>query len=277
MLGVGLTAAEPHARRVARAGAPSKAHQTMKSTKRIRRQRIPRRLAMLGALGAVLLAVPFAGCGEQHASKTVATAPSGAAGRSGGGDLHAAAVYLGVSPSQLRGALRSGKTLAEVASATSGRSTAGVIAAIVANRDAALSAAANAGEITRAQESARVAGLTARIQSRVNRRGGYGVGSGGVGGVSGLATIDSYLGLTAQELRAELRAGRTLAQVADARSGRSSAGLIAALVAARRAALDAAVSSGKLTRSKENQLLSKLSQRVTAEVYRPPRLASSAG
>lgn len=53
-------------------------------------------------------------------------------GRGPGGDLAAAATYLGVSEETVRTDLQSGKTLAEVANATSSKSANGLIDALVA-------------------------------------------------------------------------------------------------------------------------------------------------
>jgi hypothetical protein len=47
----------------------------------------------------------------------------------------------------------------------------------------------------------------------------------------GLEAAASYLGTTADALRAQLQSGKTLAQIADATSGKSAQGLIDALVA----------------------------------------------
>src|SRR3954454_11854667 len=51
----------------------------------------------------------------------------------GGDDLAAAASYLGTTPADLLAQLASGKSLAQVANATSGKSAAGLIAALVAH------------------------------------------------------------------------------------------------------------------------------------------------
>jgi hypothetical protein len=81
-----------------------------------------------------------------------------------------------------------------------------------------------------------------------------------------LLTAASYLGTDAQRLRADEHSGKTLAQIADARSGRSSAGLIAALVATRHAAIAAAVNSGTITKAEGARLDSSLVKRMTARV-----------
>ena len=47
----------------------------------------------------------------------------------------------------------------------------------------------------------------------------------------GLSAVSTYLGLSTQQLFTQLQSGKTLAQIANATSGKSAAGLIAALVA----------------------------------------------
>ena len=75
----------------------------------------------------------------------------GPGGPGGGDDLAAAATYLGLSQSDLQTALQSGKTLAQVANATSGKSAAGLIDALVAAEKTELAAAVTAGTLTQAQ------------------------------------------------------------------------------------------------------------------------------
>jgi hypothetical protein len=168
--------------------------------------------------------------------------------------------YLGVTVSQLEGDLASGKTLAEVADARNGKSAAGLIEAIVAARRHKLTAAA--------------ATLSKRVTAAVNRRGGLGPRRNGGARRPGWRRLfaaptrlgfvaASYLGMPAAQLQGDLRSGETLAQVAKARSGRSEAGLIEALVATRRARLAAAVASGNLPAARAGAIRSKLSRRVT--------------
>lgn len=90
---------------------------------------------------------------------------------------------------------------------------------------------------------------------------GPGMGFGHRGGE--LSAAASYLGISSSELLSDLRSGKTLAQVADATSGKSASGLIQALVAAEKQRLDAAVAAGKLTQAQEDTIVSGLQQRVT--------------
>jgi hypothetical protein len=65
----------------------------------------------------------------------------------------------------------------------------------------------------------------------------------------------TYLGLTQQALFAELRSGKTLAQVATATNGKSVSGLEDAMVASVQTKLDAGVKAGKLTSKQEQDIL----------------------
>jgi hypothetical protein len=84
------------------------------------------------------------------------------------GGLQAAADYLGIPVSTLVKDMRSGKTLADVADSTPGKSASGLIDALVAPEQAALDKAVKAGRLTPAQESALEAGLRARTTALVN-------------------------------------------------------------------------------------------------------------
>jgi hypothetical protein len=79
----------------------------------------------------------------------------------------------------------------------------------------------------------------------------------------GLQAAATYLGVSVDVLQADLKAGQSLAQVADATAGKSSAGLIAALTADAQAKLDAAVAAGKLTAAQEQALSARLTAAVT--------------
>ncbi len=165
--------------------------------------------------------------------------------------LASAADYLGIPASQLRVELRSGKTLAQVAGATPGKSESGLIEALVSARRAKLAkASAKAPERVRVEVNKPLAGpLLGRA------RGGHGAAR-------------LYLGLSAVQLRNQLLAGKTLAQIADATPGKSEAGLIEAIVTARSKRLAAALRAGTLTSARESSELSRISARVTALVHR---------
>ena len=150
------------------------------------------------------------------------------------GALAAAAAYLGSSPAQLRSELRSGKSLAQIADATSGKSEAGLIAALEAAGKQKLAADA-------ANLPSRITAEVDRIGLPTGRRGrarGHGLAGRRVAGRRrALAAAAGYLGVSTAQLRGDLRSGQTLAHVANTTAGKSQAGLVQALVAARKAAL----------------------------------------
>jgi hypothetical protein len=171
------------------------------------------------------------------------------------GPLASAAGYLGVSTPQLKSELQSGKSLAQVAAATGGKSKAGLVDTLVASEKARLSAA--------------VGSVRERVEQQVDRTGGRARPRARV--------VASYLGLRPVEIQRQRRAGRSLAQIADATDGKSATGLIEAIVSARKATLAARVSAGKITPAQEQARLARLTKHVTATVNRtkPPRTRPS--
>lgn len=180
------------------------------------------------------------------------------AARSRARDLATAAAYLGTSTTQLSSELRSGKTLAQIASsAGAGKSPQGLATALEAAKRARLATATSR--------------LPARVSAEVNRPGGP------LGGPETAAVrlrllfasprrlgqaAAAYLGISAGSLQGELRAGKTLAQIADATAGKSKAGVIAALAAAERAQL-AAHTATQLSAKRLARREQRLQRRVT--------------
>jgi hypothetical protein len=77
----------------------------------------------------------------------------------------------------------------------------------------------------------------------------------------GAQAVADYLGLTTAELRAQLRAGKTLADVAKTQ-GKTVSGLEDVIVADATTHLDAAVAAGKLTAAQEAAMLADLKAHV---------------
>jgi len=96
-------------------------------------------------------------------------------GPPGGGSLGAAAHYLGLSVPQLLDQLRSGKSLAQVAS-SKGKSATGLENAIVSDERTRLDKARAAGVITAAREQQMLSRLQARVKALVNGTGPRGFG-----------------------------------------------------------------------------------------------------
>ena len=130
-------------------------------------------------------------------------------------------------------------------------------------------AAVTAGKLTRAQADAIEAKIAAGqgLGFGGHLRGGPGGPGGGMRGIFGpsLTAASTYLGLTEAQIRTQLQAGKTLADIATAQ-GKTAAGLVDALVTAETAQLDQAVKAGHLTAAQEQTILGQLKQRVTDAV-----------
>jgi hypothetical protein len=92
----------------------------------------------------------------------------------------------------------------------------------------------------------------------------------------GLDTAAKYLGLTPAQLRAQLEAGKSLAQIAKAR-GKSVSGLKSAMLGAARSGLDQAVKDKVITSAQEQRILSRLTSRLDNLVNRAPELGRRFG
>lgn len=80
-----------------------------------------------------------------------------------------------------------------------------------------------------------------------------------------------YLGLTVAQLTQQLRSGKSLAEIAQAK-GKSTAGLEQAIVSAIKSQLDKAVAAGKMPKALEQNFLAKLTKMVQAIVNAKARL-----
>ena len=198
-------------------------------------------LVIAGIAALALGGTAIAAKSHSHATRAAAP-PVGHMGHGHGDDLDAAATYLGTSTSDLLSALQGGKTLAAIADSTSGKSASGLVAALVAHEKQELADAVAAGRITQAQSDQAAAMLQQRFQDLVSGTlpagmphrpfdGGpmHGAMHGAIHG--GLDAAAAYLGISEDALVTQLRSGKTLAQVANAASGKSASGLIDALVA----------------------------------------------
>jgi urease accessory protein UreF len=221
----------------------------------------------LGAGTAALALV--AGGGAAYAAGGHAHTFRPALVRGAGGPFGAAATYLGSTPQQIFTQLRSGKTLAQIANATSGKSASGLVDALVAARTQRIDAAVKAGKLTQAQGSQLESNLKQRITDLVNGTFPHRGGPHGFGPRHDTeAVATSYLGLTADQIRTQLRSGKTLAQIADATPGKSASGLVDALAAAARKDIDAAVAAGRLTQAQAAKIEASLTKRITDAVNR---------
>ena len=134
----------------------------------------------------------------------------------------AVAKVLGLTADELRTELKSGKSLADIAKAK-GVDIAKVKQAIIADFTAREQAEVAAGEHTQAEVDQKIADLTAKIDDVVNGVKPSGMpgdmrGHGPRGGAIASDAVAKVLGLTADELRTELQSGKSLADMAKAKS-----------------------------------------------------------
>ena len=158
----------------------------------------------------------------------------------------AAATYIGITEAQLRTELGTDKSLADVAIAH-GKTRDGLIQA--------LTAAQQQGIATLVDQKG--------FGARPNPGPGFGRGPGGPR-VTGdpLAAASTYLGIPRTDLETKLRAGQTLAQIANATAGKNRDGLFNSLVSDATAKIDAAQKAGTITADQATQLKSNLSTRM---------------
>jgi hypothetical protein len=178
--------------------------------------------------------------------------------------MAAATSYLGLSRQALVRELRGGKSLAEVATAR-GKSVDGLEDALVTALRSRADAARTAGKITAARAERMKARAPQLVERIVNAKPRAAVRALVVRGP--LAIAARYVGLTRPQLATELRAGKSLAQVATAR-GRSVDGLEAALLAPLKRKLDRAVASGRLESARAATMLERAAKRVERLVSR---------
>jgi hypothetical protein len=178
--------------------------------------------------------------------------------------MSAATTYLGVTRQALVRELRSGKSLAQIATAR-GTSVDGLEAALVTALRARVDAARAAGRIDAAKADRMKARAPQVIERLVNAVPKARPIARAQRGVLGIAA--RYLGLTRPQLAAELRAGKSLAQVATARST-SVDGLEAALLAPVKRRLDRAVASGRLDAARAQTALERATARIERLVNR---------
>jgi hypothetical protein len=90
--------------------------------------------------------------------------------------------------------------------------------------------------------------------------------------VNRLHLAAKYLGMTPKEIRTARQDGQSLAQIATSK-GKSVDGLVAAIVAPAKARAAKAVSNGRLTQQRADELIARLTERAQALVQRVPAKA----
>lgn len=125
---------------------------------------------------------------------------------------------LGMTVEELHDAVRSGKSIAQIAN-DQGKSLDAVKLVMIAEFSAHLDEHVAERKITREQADARLAKFTERLDEIVNRTKPEGPGRGGrrMGAIKEASEeLASVLNLTQDELRTQLRSGKSLAEIAEA-------------------------------------------------------------
>jgi aryl-alcohol dehydrogenase-like predicted oxidoreductase len=149
-----------------------------------------------------------------------------------------------------------GAVLAPVAASAASGTTTTVTDRLTTIKNA-LSGLVGNGTLTQAQADKVASTLDSTLPQGSGRHGG--------GRGADLDTAATVLGTTADDLRTQLQAGTTLAQIAQAK-GISQATLVAELVTAEKAQIAAAVKAGTTTQAQADQRLADLQTRITAQV-----------
>jgi lambda repressor-like predicted transcriptional regulator len=185
---------------------------------------------------------------------------------SGVGLLKVAADYIGLDRKALVAELREGQSLAQVATAQ-GKPVAGLKQALRGAVIAKLDQRLAGGTLTSEQRQQVVSRLDARIDRIVDRVWKAGERPGRAWKQGLMKTAAGYVGLTRKELGTELKAGKSLAQVAVAQ-GKSVEGLKQALLNAVKTRLDQLVANGELKADRREKLLSRIEAKIEKIVNR---------
>jgi hypothetical protein len=161
-----------------------------------------------------------------------------------------AAARLGVSPDRLRDAFKAALSARVDAAVAAGRLTPEQGAKLKAR----IAAAKRLGIAVRGGIFERHKAMLGRIGGKARARG----------------PIETYLDMTRAELRAALRSGKSLAQIAAAR-GKTAAGLQAAMLAPVKTALALAVDRGRLTQARADEILARITERVATTIQKAPK------
>lgn len=172
----------------------------------------------------------------------------------------------------LAGVLAAGAGGAVALTPASATTSTNPVSSRLANIKSALSGLVSDGTLTQAQAD-KVAGTLDTKMPKAGERGMRGPGGRfGMGMVHTQAAAAKALGLTPDKLRAALRSGESLADVAKVQKV-SVDSLVKAMVTATEADLATAVKDGRITQAQADKMKSLLTQRITNRVnkVRPER------
>jgi hypothetical protein len=174
----------------------------------------------------------------------------------GGGFLKAAVTYLQVDKTTIVTGLKAGQSLAQIATAH-GKTSDGLVAALLAPAKLKLDAAVAAGRLTGDRETTLLSKLQAALTTIVNKAVTPPVKKVKPVHVNPAIIFQAatgYLGVNLKTILGDVRSGKTLADIAVAH-GKTADGLTAAIVASTKTQLDKQVASGRITAQQETDFL----------------------
>lgn len=223
------------------------------------------------AAGALVMASPVAAQTTVPNVSQVAVLQHGRGGR-GAPQMAEVAKALGMTEAELKTELQTGKSVAEIATAKN-VSLDTIVSVVITAQTDRLKQAVTDGKLTQAQADTMLANLKLTLPSRLQTKFVAGMERGrgsrddqGGPGSRGdkraqrgaqIAIVVKALGITAEELRTELQAGKSVADVAAAKNV-SISNIVDAVVAEQTTALKQAVTDGKLTQEQADQRLAML-------------------
>ena len=245
-------------------------------------------VALVAAAGLAVGSPAFAQSANPPAAATQ-TAPGVRGVKIGhGANIAVVAKALSMTEADLRTELQAGKSIADVASAKN-VSLDAIVSAIVADQTTTLKQAVTDGKITQAQADTLLANLKATLPGQLQVKevagisGGKGFGGdhggrGGRGGFGGanLTVVAKALNMTEADLRTEVQAGKTIADVAKAKNVDLST-VSAALLADEKARVAQAVTDGKLTQAQADTKLAEEQTEITGFLNGTRRRLAMAG
>jgi len=200
-------------------------------------------------------------------------------GARGGNHMEIVAEQLGMTPEEIRAELQASldagtpKSIADLA-AEQGVAVESIESAILAQMSEHLAQKVEDGDMTQEQADERLANASSRISERLSQpfdgqhQGRAGRRGGQLGGRQGMAVIIEQLGITGEELRAELQAGKSIADVA-AEQGVSLDTLENALMDQLSEKLAERVANGDMTQEEADEKLAEASTRIQERLTQP--------
>ncbi len=179
----------------------------------------------------------------------------------------AVAEALGLEANALKEQLKEGATLADIA-AENDISTDDVVSAMVAHAEAQIADAVADGKLTQEEADEKLAELEAKITEGVAN--GFERAERRKGKMSDrrdgrLTAVVDALGIEAEELKAQLRDGNTVAEIAEA-NGVDVDDVVAALVSQAEEKISSAVEAERLTAEEADEKLAEVEGKITEKV-----------